>query len=62
MIKLPKHCPDEDATTLAEKLGQLSRGIVPTLLGWAVRVRKLDQARERNLLDPELALDVGDEL
>ena len=42
VIKLPRHAPEEDSSHLAERLGQLSRGIVPTPLGWAVRVRKVE--------------------
>lgn len=62
LMRLPKHNSEDDAATLAERIGDLARGVVPTLQGWAVRVNKLDVPNARSIIDPDFAREVGHDL
>lgn len=64
VIRLPRATTHEDALMSIDKIGQLSYGLVPTRLGYAIRVRDdpKTSAQVKSLVDPHLAKSVGEEL
>lgn len=62
IYKIPKTGNEDDATNMAERLGDIARGIVTTSQGYAIRVRAEDLPKAHAIASPDFVAAVGEEL
>jgi hypothetical protein len=64
ILPLPRRYSLQESIDTTDKLALLSRGVIMTKMGYALRIPKYDDAffRAKALIDPRLAEAVGDEL